>query len=501
MKLCILEDAYDGSSSPMAEYDPPSEPEHFFGCHEWERHFITKANGVGTVMELSRQGFDVFVNLCDGAWEEDRPGIEIVQTLEQLNVPFTGADSTFYDPTREMMKRVAHYYGIRTPAGVFAHEDADIERAAETLRFPLIVKHPNSYSSIGLTPASRVETPRALREQCAAAFESFGSALIEEFVDGREFTVLVAENPDDPYEPVVYEPVEFRFPKGETFKHFDMKWKTYHDMWGEPFDDKEGLTERLKTMSKDLFVGLRGTGYGRCDVRMDEQGVLYMLEINPNCGVFYGPDDPGSADFILQYDPAGHKGFVETIVRAAFNRVVPPPAWTVRFDEGRSYGVFATRDIPSGEIVERYEERPHVLVSRSHVEAQWDERHLDWFERFAYPLTDEIYVMWADDPAEWKPINHACDPNAWLNGLNLTARRRISKGEQITVDYATFCNESMRSFECDCGSPDCRRVIRGTDYLEPFVDRYGDHVSDYVDKKRKALRYGERHPVDGRRTH
>ncbi|MBI3914724.1 MAG: hypothetical protein HY327_11150 [Chloroflexi bacterium] len=45
-----------------------------------------------------------------------------------------------------------------------------------------------------------------------------------------------------------------------------------------------------------------------------------MLEINPNCGVFYAPDEPGSADYILLNDSAGHRGFVEQIIRAALAR-------------------------------------------------------------------------------------------------------------------------------------------------------------------------------------
>ncbi len=484
MNVCILEDRYDDSTSPMSEFDPPSQPEHYFGRHTWERHFVTKGNAVQKVIALSRQGFDVFVNLCDGAWDEDRPGIEVVHALERLNVAFTGADSSFYDPSRESMKRVAHYYGIGTPAAVFARTAGDVERAAQTLRFPLIVKHPNSYSSIGLTTDSRVETPEALSRQCDMMTERFGSALIEEFIDGREFTVLVAENAGDPSDPIVYEPVEFRFPAGETFKHFDLKWKYYHDMWGEPFDDRDDLVERLKQTSKDLFVGLSGTGYGRCDVRMDAEGELYMLEINPNCGVFYGPDDPGSADFILQYDPAGYEGFVEAILRAAARRVKEPKKWSLRFDGKTAYGMRADEDIEIGTLIEQYEERPHVLVSKAHVDAHWDERRRAWFDRYAYPLTDELFVMWSDDPNSWKPINHSCDPNAWLEGLNVTARRRIEAGEEITLDYATFCNESMAPFECACGSPHCRGTIRGSDYMEPFVDRYGAHVSDYVRSKR-----------------
>ena len=48
-----------------------------------------------------------------------------------------------------------------------------------------------------------------------------------------------------------------------------------------------------------------------------------MLEINPNCGVFYPPDDPGTADLILANDRHGHRGFAEQVVRAALARRKP----------------------------------------------------------------------------------------------------------------------------------------------------------------------------------
>jgi D-alanine-D-alanine ligase len=99
-------------------------------------------------------------------------------------------------------------------------------------------------------------------------------------------------------------------------------------------------------------------------------------------------------------------------------------------------------------------------------------------------LTDEVFVSWSPDPEQWKPINHSCDPNAWLQGLNLVARRKIRAGEEITIDYATFYNERMDDFVCHCGARKCRGIIRGTDYRESFVERYGDHVSDYVRTKR-----------------
>jgi D-alanine-D-alanine ligase len=45
-----------------------------------------------------------------------------------------------------------------------------------------------------------------------------------------------------------------------------------------------------------------------------------MLEINPNCGVYYLPKDAGSADLCLAHDPEGHAGFTRQLIRAALHR-------------------------------------------------------------------------------------------------------------------------------------------------------------------------------------
>ena len=192
MKICVLDDSYEQSVTPFKQFDFLPDPIRYLDGHQCERHFLHKATAVRQVRELARKGFDVFLNLCDGAWEEDRPGIEVVQALERLGLAFTGATSSFYEPSRQAMKRVCHYWDIGTPGYVMASNTQDVEFAAASLEFPLIVKHPNGYASIGLTKDSRVVSAEALREQAAKTMEAFGGALIEEFVEGREFTVLVA---------------------------------------------------------------------------------------------------------------------------------------------------------------------------------------------------------------------------------------------------------------------------------------------------------------------
>ncbi len=486
MRICVLDDVYDCPAWEAPPDDWRVDPTPFMKEHDFDVVGLTKETAVSTLNHLSREGYDVFFNLCAGAWDEESPGIEVVQTLEQLNVPFTGATSEYFEPSRDAMKRVCSAWGIGYPAFVMARNDEDIDRAARLLRFPLIVKHPSSYSSIDLTKNSRVETVFSLRYRARKMMAKYGAALIEEFIEGREFTVLVAENPEDLANPVTYVPVEFSFPPGERFKHSDMKWKDYHAMKEIPVEDPE-LGERLRKVSADFFIGMRGASFGRCDLRMDARGDLFMLEINPNCGVYYAPSDPGSADLALLNDPAGHQGFTDLLLRAALARHARKQrGWEVLPDPGNGYSLYAARDIQEGRTIIHFEESAHSLVTRSWVEGTWDDQRKEWFRKNAWPLTDEVWVTRSQEPEDWKPINHSCDPNAWLEGFNLVARRPIPQGEEIRVDYATYGNNLLAPFDCECGSSHCRGRVREDDHLQPFMDRYGPHVSDWVRQKRNS---------------
>ncbi len=485
MRICLLTNQ-DIDAEDFPEDDWPCDPRPYLPEATWDVAVLEKATAVHQVERLSRLGYDLYFNLCDGAWDEDTPGIQVVQALERLGLPFTGAASDFYEPSREAMKRVCRAWGIDTPAYVMAREAADVERAAEMLRFPLIVKHPSSYASLGLTRASRVETPSALRKQARLMLDRYAGALVEEFIEGTECTVLVAENPDAPHEPTTYTPIQYHFPDGETFKHADMKWVDYRQMEDRPVADRQ-LEAGLRSDAAAFFRGLNGSGYGRCDVRVDAEGRRYMLEINANCGLYYRPEDAGSADLCLLHDPAGHEAFTRQIVRAALARHARRQRpWEVRPHPDGGYGLHATRALREGERILAFEERAHTLVSLSRVEGSWGPLRRAWFDRYAWPLTGETWVIWSRDPEKWKPVNHSCDPNAWLEGLDVVARRAVAAGEEITLDYATFYNERMPAFECRCGAPECRGIVRGTDYLEPFVERYGEHVSDYVRRRRRA---------------
>uniref|UniRef100_A0A0A9XXH5 D-alanine--D-alanine ligase B n=1 Tax=Lygus hesperus TaxID=30085 RepID=A0A0A9XXH5_LYGHE len=100
--------------------------------------------------------YDVFYNMCDGAKDEDRAGIEVVQALEEFHVPFTGAVSKYYEMTKPDMKLVAHYYDINTAKyALLGPNDNPIEACAH-MRFPMLIKHMSGYSSVGMDKSCKV---------------------------------------------------------------------------------------------------------------------------------------------------------------------------------------------------------------------------------------------------------------------------------------------------------------------------------------------------------
>jgi D-alanine-D-alanine ligase-like ATP-grasp enzyme len=294
-------------------------PAEFLKKFDWEMVLLHRP-----VMERLRalaleSRFDVYFNLCDGASDEDYPGLDVVEALEELNLPYTGADSKFYDPTREEMQAAADAHGVGFAKGYHVTENDDLKSLVKDLRFPLMVKHPKSYSSIGMTRDSRVENLEQLRTQFERISSEFGSARVEEFIVGREFNVLIVDNPDNIDTPFVYPPTELIFPPGDEFWHTDIKWD-----YSVPFEFRQvkdpDLVARLQDAGRRMYLAIGGNGYGRCDIRMNASGEIYILEINPNGGILYTPEEYGPADYMILYDKDGYDGFFDRIFRSAMVR-------------------------------------------------------------------------------------------------------------------------------------------------------------------------------------
>jgi D-alanine-D-alanine ligase-like ATP-grasp enzyme len=464
MKVCVLQASYEKSEmlQDYARHDPPRNLSALAPDWSFEHVFLDKGTVYRRLKELKKDGFDIFVNLCEGHLEWDVPSIDVIHALESLDVPFTGPPSRLYEPRKEMLKLIARYAQVPTPQFVLARNEADVTRAASRLRFPLFVKPNEGGDSFGIDDDSLCPDTASLTRKGSEMLGRFEAILIEEFLPGREFSVLVASNPADVKAPRVYQPVEFSFPAGVRFKSYDLKNTQFHPECNVPVTDP-ALEQALMDAARRVFINHSGTGYCRMDFRLDSTGKPHVIDANFTCSVFYPEGFYGTADYILSQDGTGPAGFLRHIVAEGIARHrARHPVYTIRNDGVSGLGIEAVRNIARGEIVFQGEERPQSIVTKRWVDEHWNETDKQTFAEYAYPLDDEVFILWSNNPQDWAPQNHCCDPNTGYAGLNVVALRAISAGEELTLDYADFCNETAASFECTCGASNCRGVVSGT---------------------------------------
>jgi D-alanine-D-alanine ligase-like ATP-grasp enzyme len=460
MKICVLQPDYAGSSTEYQYHDPPRELTHLLPEATVDHLFLRKAVVYRQLHEASRSGYDIFVNLCEGYLDWDIPSIDVIWALEALGLPYTGPPARLYDPSKPLMKYVAHTVGVGFPAFAEISRLEDAAPAATKLGYPVFLKPAHAGDSRGIDEYSLVMTEQELEPKCSELLAEFDRILIEQYVPGREFTVLVAGAVDGS-EPIALRPIEFVFPPEFAFKTYALKVTEHHPECNVPVREPE-LDQRLRAAAQRVFAGFTGEGYARLDFRVDAAGHLFFLDINFACSIFYPPGYEGSADYVLAHDPLGAEGFLRHVIgegRIRFAR--RRRRYERRGDALSGFGIYATAAIAAGEVVHAGEERPHRIVTRSHVERTWSAEERAVFRAYAYPISEEVFVLWDEDAEKWAPQNHSCAPNTGFRGLDVVALRDIAAGEELTLDYRTFCDEAMVPFDCHCGSSNCRGRIEG----------------------------------------
>ena len=226
----------------------------------------------------------------------------VVSYLELLRMPYTGCNPRGLILARDkaLSKKLLAYHRIRVPEFAVVRPGRK-PALPKRLAFPLIVKSLFFEASAGISQASVVENHEQLARRVSFIHEKLGTAaIVEQFIDGRELYVGVVGN--ERLE--VFAAWEMLFDKMP-----DNRWRiaTERVKWSTQYQKRHGivtdrariepaLVEQMQRIAKRSYRALDLNGYARIDIRMDEEGRMFVLEANPNPNLAYGEDFAESAE-------------------------------------------------------------------------------------------------------------------------------------------------------------------------------------------------------------
>ena len=231
---------------------------------------------------LRRAHVDLVFNLCESIDGVAALEPAVISVLELLGLPYTGSSSW----TTSLCLRKHVVNAALERAGLPVPKFAVLRRgtAIPSVGFPAICKPAAEDASVGIEQRSVVRTTRALAERVGAMLERWDEVLVQRFVEGREVNVGIL---GDAVLPIAE--IDFgNMPKG--------MWRivTYRSKWEEGSDEDLGSAPRCPArLPASVAAQLRriaiaawriagGTGYGRVDMRIDERGRPWILEVNAN---------------------------------------------------------------------------------------------------------------------------------------------------------------------------------------------------------------------------
>lgn len=280
--------------------------------YEINKIVLTKDIYIETISKIPKD--HIVINLCDGIDEIGELGECVIRELEKNKLPYTGSSIKSYKCKKSDIK----IPNVKTPNAVVIHKKEYTTDMFDKLTYPVIIKPEYSSGSMGITSTSKCDNIDQLMERLK--LYEYDDIVVEEFIEGREFTALVCENIYDVYNPIVLEPVECIFTNGYTFKHYDLKWKDYNATYYVPITDDK-IKENIATISKKTYGLMNLDSYIRYDMRMDKNGNLYIIDVNPYPAMFYRPDNYGCGDTILANSQImNHKQFIEHNINCAMHR-------------------------------------------------------------------------------------------------------------------------------------------------------------------------------------
>ena len=224
---------------------------------------------------------DLVFNLCEGVrgvaqWED-----HVVGTLELAGIAYTGGGpwTTGVCRRKAVANTLLEHAGLPVPRWTIAQGKIE-----DDFPLPAIVKPAAEDASAGVDRSSVVTDRKTLKARIAAMTEQFDDVLVQQYIAGREFNVGIVGDRTLPVAEIDFSSM----PEGTWhILTYAAKWQvgSPEDLGSRPVcpaQIPQRLTDRLCRLAETAWRTVQGKSYGRIDLRVDDAGRPWILEVNPN---------------------------------------------------------------------------------------------------------------------------------------------------------------------------------------------------------------------------
>ena len=274
------------------------------------------------VDKVEEQKPDLVFNLVETFADNDSFEMNIAAVLQMLGVRFTGSSARVMAVRQDkgLTKKLLAFHDVRCPQ--FATFDHDNIEFAGKMRFPLLVKPLHGDASAGVHDSSLVKDFRSLVERIAYIHSELNdTALVEEYIEGREFYVTLLGN--DP--PEVLPLIEMDFsalPDG--YPHIYGREAKFDEMSVNfagtnavvATDLAPELRHRIELTGLAAAQAMEVSDYARVDIRVAPDGKPYVVEVNANPYL----EQTGAVAIAALQSGYSFKGLIGALVEVAWER-------------------------------------------------------------------------------------------------------------------------------------------------------------------------------------
>ena len=305
------------SREQTAEFDRPDTIDAIEESLQKLGHETRRVGNIRSLVQRLAAGerWGMVFNICEGMFGIGREA-QVPALLDAFEIPYTFSGPLILAIALDkgLTKRVVRSFGVPTPdfAVVASPEDiADIE-----LPFPLFAKPLAEGTGKGIDARSKIDSPRQLAAVCRKLLEKFDQpVLVETYLPGREFTVGIVGSGTEAESIGVMEVM--LNPEAEANAYSYINKEKYEELVRYTLaPGKEA--EACRDVALRAWRGLGCLDAGRVDVKMDRDGIVNFIEVNPLAGL-----NPTHSDLpiICRLQGIPFQTLIERIVASAAKRI------------------------------------------------------------------------------------------------------------------------------------------------------------------------------------